>query len=107
MPNNNNKKSLVNSKEDFENVPDGGCSLPCGFRLKCDHVCQKACHILDNEHLGQYNQCNKSCDKIFKGCNHKCTKICHGIDECGPCMAKMAKKRTCGHLILIEYEIFF
>lgn len=74
--NHTERKIKVSSKKDFDASPEGGCSLPCGHRLLCGHVCERACHIVDNEHMDKYNECLKSCDKINSACNHRCIKKC-------------------------------
>ena len=34
----------------FDHAPEGGCSKPCLFRLKCGHVCTRECHPDDTDH---------------------------------------------------------
>lgn len=42
---------VVRSRESFEQqCPDGGCAMPCGERLGCQHVCPLRCHVFDQEH---------------------------------------------------------
>ncbi|KAH0511027.1 NFX1-type zinc finger-containing protein 1 [Microtus ochrogaster] len=100
--------TLVSKASDFQKVPEGGCSLPCEFRLACGHVCTRACHPYDSSH--KEFQCMKPCQKVicpdghrcFEGrfhercqqpckrlliCSHKCQEPCTG--ECPPC------QRTC------------
>ena len=69
------------SAKDFEKVPEGGCLIPCEFRLKCGHVCELVCHPYDPKHK-EY-MCQKTCEKVVCDKGHKCQKKCHM--KCGPC----------------------
>lgn len=104
--NHTDRKTKVRSKKDFDASPEGGCSLPCGYRLLCGHVCEKTCHIVDKEHLDQYNDCRKSCDKMMPNClqsKHRCRRQCHYDQECGPCKNFVEKIRPgCQHKIRVE-----
>ena len=76
--------------DNFRNAPAGGCKLPCLFRLNCGHVCEKACHPVDQEHLKI--DCTKSCDQpMLCGNDHFCKKKCHHGTNCGPCIVKVTK----------------
>lgn len=102
--NHTDQKSLVNSMKDFDTAPEGGCSLPCGFRLLCGHACESACHIVDKEHLDQYNKCYKSCDQIMLNCDrdHRCRRTCHYGEECGQCKIVVEKIRAeCQHKVKV------
>lgn len=102
--NHTEQKTLVNSKKDFDAAPEGGCSLACGYRLLCGHVCESACHIIDKEHLDQYKKCHKSCDKIMLNCEreHRCRKMCHYGVECGKCNITVDKERPeCQHTVKV------
>eukprot|EP00795_Rhopilema_esculentum_P011908 gene11908-2474_t len=82
--------------EDFNAAPEGGCKEQCTFRLNCGHVCQKACHPVDMEHL--QITCQKKCKKILCETQHRCEKTCHDGYECGPCKVKVSKiVPQCGH----------
>ncbi|CAK6952727.1 NFX1-type zinc finger-containing protein 1 [Scomber scombrus] len=61
--------------DDFKQAPEGGCTLPCAFRLDCGHVCSRVCHPYDPEHK-EY-KCNKKCQKILCDQGHRCTLLCH------------------------------
>lgn len=61
--------------EDFKQAPEGGCLLPCEFRLDCGHVCSSVCHPYDIEH--KKYKCPKSCEKILCAEGHKCMLVCH------------------------------
>ncbi len=73
----------VSTVDDFQNVPDGGCRKPCGFRNACGHTCPRLCHADDIEH--KRSICNQPCSKAkpFANCNHKCPYKCS--EECGDC----------------------
>lgn len=40
----------IRSHLDFARVADGGCTLPCQFKLKCGHACPRLCHPDDAAH---------------------------------------------------------
>ncbi|XP_049446635.1 NFX1-type zinc finger-containing protein 1 isoform X2 [Epinephelus fuscoguttatus] len=61
--------------DDFKEAPEGGCTKPCEFRLKCGHVCTRVCHPYDPEHK-EY-QCLKKCQKILCDLGHRCPRLCH------------------------------
>ncbi|XP_072917712.1 NFX1-type zinc finger-containing protein 1 isoform X1 [Hemitrygon akajei] len=88
-------QTLVSKKEDFSKVPEGGCSLPCEYRLDCGHVCTRACHPYDVDHK-KYD-CLKPCQKVICEIGHRCTKPCY--KKCGKCEVKVEKLiPKCGHL---------
>ncbi|XP_041800203.1 NFX1-type zinc finger-containing protein 1 isoform X2 [Chelmon rostratus] len=70
-----NKQVRASRAEDFNQAPEGGCTLPCDFRLDCGHVCSSVCHPYDPEH--KKYKCLKKCQKILCGLGHKCTLECH------------------------------
>ncbi|NXU02820.1 ZNFX1 protein, partial [Buphagus erythrorhynchus] len=87
-------KTQVSTGEDFNRVPEGGCTRPCEFRLSCGHVCTRACHPYDPEHK-EY-QCLKPCQKVLCADGHRCPKSCY--KRCGECMVKVEKTISkCGH----------
>ncbi|XP_043946062.1 NFX1-type zinc finger-containing protein 1 [Protopterus annectens] len=87
-------KTLVSSAKDFSTVPEGGCSLPCEFRLECGHVCTRACHPYDVDH--KQFQCMKSCQKVLCKFGHKCPQLC--FKKCGSCQVRVDKViPQCGH----------
>lgn len=77
----------VSTPQDFEKVPDGGCTELCATQLQCGHVCERQCHGDDSIHN---LLCQKPCLKIVCESNHPCPKQCH--EECGKCMTKVMKK---------------
>ena len=88
-------KTLVSSAADFTKVPEGGCSKPCGIRLRCGHVCPRTCHVADKEHAKV--QCMKSCEKQLP-CSHKCKGRCYECSKgCNPCCERVTKLLPCGH----------
>lgn len=95
-------KTNVASKNDFAQVPEGGCNRPCGSRLPCGHVCPSVCHIVDAEHNGVFKKCCKNCDKMVCENEHRCPKSCHFDEECGPCTVFVEKVRTeCKHSVKV------
>ncbi|XP_067904238.1 NFX1-type zinc finger-containing protein 1 [Heterodontus francisci] len=87
--------TFVSKAEDFSKVPEGGCSLPCEYRLDCGHVCTRACHPYDMEHK-KFN-CLKPCQKVLCDDGHRCAKSCY--EKCGKCLVKVDKViPQCGHL---------
>ncbi|XP_040837269.1 NFX1-type zinc finger-containing protein 1 [Ochotona curzoniae] len=86
--------TLVSKASDFQKVPEGGCSLPCEFRLGCGHVCTRACHPYDSSH--KEFQCMKPCQKVICQDGHQCPLVC--FKECQPCQVKVPKIISrCGH----------
>ncbi|XP_063071469.1 NFX1-type zinc finger-containing protein 1 isoform X2 [Engraulis encrasicolus] len=81
------RRTRVASYEDFAHVPEGGCSLPCEFRLDCGHVCTRACHPYDPEH--KEFQCVKECPRVLCELGHRCRKRCY--QTCGDCMVPVEK----------------
>ncbi|XP_066288837.1 NFX1-type zinc finger-containing protein 1-like [Branchiostoma lanceolatum] len=75
------------TEKDFEKAPEGGCMLPCEFRLKCGHVCTSVCHPTDPEH--EEYKCKKPCPKVLCNLGHKCRKLCS--QPCGDCKVPVEK----------------
>ncbi|NWH37090.1 ZNFX1 protein, partial [Chloropsis hardwickii] len=95
-------KTLVSTGEDFNRVPEGGCTRPCEFRLSCGHVCARACHPYDPEHKNY--QCLKPCQKVLCADGHRCPKSC--CEPCGKCMVKVEKTISwCGHTQMVPCHI--
>eukprot|EP00347_Sterkiella_histriomuscorum_P021254 403334658 len=76
-----NHKAITKVKvpSDFQNVPEGGCKLPCGIRMECGHTCESLCHyyeqtLLDKTGHNKY-KCLKSCERVHK-CGHDCSYKC-------------------------------
>ena len=94
----NHKKTKVEmvTAKDFKNAPEGGCKLPCDFRLDCGHKCEMACHPVDPEHKEYV--CQKLCNKEVCTLQHRCPKLCHHGKLCGPCQKPVMKTiPKCGH----------
>jgi hypothetical protein len=84
---------------DFLKRPDGGCHLPCNFRLDCGHQCKLKCHTFTHD---QY-KCKNLCDKRLTGCEHLCEKRCGHSSKCEPCLKLVTKTiADCGHQITSE-----
>ncbi|NXP31996.1 ZNFX1 protein, partial [Leiothrix lutea] len=95
-------KTPVSTGEDFNKVPEGGCTRPCEFRLSCGHVCTRACHPYDPEHKDY--QCLKPCQKVLCADGHRCPKSC--FERCGKCMVKVEKTiPKCGHVQMVPCHI--
>ncbi|NXK65134.1 ZNFX1 protein, partial [Sylvietta virens] len=95
-------KTQVSTGEDFNRVPEGGCTRPCEFRLSCGHVCTRACHPYDPEHKDY--QCLRPCQKILCADGHHCPKSCY--EPCGKCMVKVEKTiPKCGHTQMVPCHI--
>ncbi|KAM4026832.1 NFX1-type zinc finger-containing protein 1-like [Anomaloglossus baeobatrachus] len=87
--------TYVSASSDFTNVPEGGCKIPCQFRLNCGHVCPLLCHPYDQQH--QNVVCRKPCIKSVCEKGHKCRKLCS--DPCGKCEEVVPKEiPLCGHM---------
>ncbi|KAM7006466.1 NFX1-type zinc finger-containing protein 1 [Tautogolabrus adspersus] len=63
--------------EDFAQAPEGGCTQPCEFRLKCGHVCTIVCHPYDPKH--EKYMCMKKCPKTLCELEHKCPRLCYQV----------------------------
>ncbi len=93
----NTKVEMVAAK-DFKKAPEGGCTLPCDFRLDCGHKCEMACHPVDRNHEDYV--CDKPCTKEVCSLHHHCTRICHHGESCGPCKQLVTKTvPKCAHQV--------
>ncbi|XP_077125738.1 NFX1-type zinc finger-containing protein 1-like isoform X2 [Ranitomeya variabilis] len=90
-----NTINCLSCSEDFDNVPEGGCLIPCEYRLDCGHVCALRCHPYDPKHT--QIKCGKPCLKIVCKKGHKCKKICS--EPCGNCQELVPKTiPICEHI---------
>ncbi|KAJ8401330.1 hypothetical protein AAFF_G00385610 [Aldrovandia affinis] len=80
-------RALVSCADDFRQAPEGGCTLPCEFRLDCGHVCTRACHPYDADH--KRFECNKPCQKVLCAAGHRCPDVCY--KQCGECRVQVEK----------------
>ena len=97
-----NNDKLVSKPSDFDTRSDGGCHLPCDYRLKCGHQCILRCHPFDREH-NKYI-CPKRCEKEMK-CGHKCQQTCSHEGECNQCSISVKKQiAECGHEIRMRCD---
>ena len=94
-----NKGIYAVTDKDFDQVPEGGCKLPCEYRLPCGHTCPLICHGYDPQHWNV--KCTKPCPTIFLPCQHKCPNLCH---DCGECPI-LVKKNVPECKILPQHEI--
>ncbi|CAH1406112.1 unnamed protein product, partial [Nezara viridula] len=114
----------VRTTDDFAPLIFGGCTLICGAKLECGHLCELQCHGSDECHLGTFS-CQKPCERKA-GCNiHDCKALCGvpcpkcdvivetvlpcdhpGEKECEggflPCSSNCSDKLNCGHPCLKE-----
>ncbi|XP_063778891.1 NFX1-type zinc finger-containing protein 1-like isoform X3 [Pseudophryne corroboree] len=89
-----NTTNFVSKSEDFHKVPEGGCMVPCQYRLDCGHACTLSCHPYDQEHKAF--KCRKPCAITCEN-GHKCRKICS--DPCGKCQELVSKMiPSCRHI---------
>jgi hypothetical protein len=88
-------RASIATPEDFQrHACDGGCSLPCQFRMECGHVCPKMCHPGGHDSI----RCVQLCRRTPPGCpfQHACTRLCH--QECGQCNVEVDDVLLpCGH----------
>ncbi|XP_075682935.1 NFX1-type zinc finger-containing protein 1-like isoform X2 [Rhinoderma darwinii] len=90
-----NTTTCLSTSEDFDNVPEGGCMIPCEYRLDCGHVCALRCHPYDPKHM--IIKCKKPCLMISCREGHKCKKICS--EPCGDCEELVPKQiPICRHI---------
>ncbi|KAJ8259276.1 hypothetical protein COCON_G00182880 [Conger conger] len=101
-------RAQVARAEDFRQAPEGGCSLPCEFRLDCGHVCTRVCHPYDADH--KKFQCRKPCPKILCELGHRCPDLCyHQCDDCRVLVEKVIpgcrhKQMVPCHLDPLDFE---
>ncbi|XP_052100565.1 NFX1-type zinc finger-containing protein 1-like isoform X2 [Mytilus californianus] len=96
-----NEGILAESPSDFMKVKDGGCDLPCEFRLACGHACRYDCHPLDREH--KTYKCNKQCSETCEE-GHSCPKRCHFDSDC-QCCAITTRELKCQHTINLKCHV--
>ena len=88
------KLTMVTMAEDFNQVGEGGCSLPCNFRLECGHMCPLKCHT-DKIAVHDTYMCKEPCSKRCPQ-GHRCKKQC--FQGCGLCDEILEKRiPQCGH----------
>ena len=82
-------KADIEKPEDFiKFFPEGGCDMPCTYRLDCGHQCKRSCHLTDLDHK-EY-KCNEPCEKLCANGEHPCKSKCY--KECPPCKVTVIKK---------------
>ncbi|XP_078317034.1 NFX1-type zinc finger-containing protein 1-like isoform X1 [Crassostrea virginica] len=90
----------VSKPSDFDLVPSGGCTEPCGFQRSCGHICNLKCHPTQSLHE---TPCMKVCEKTLCDNGHKCKRECSHPLPCGPCEVQMTKVfKKCKHDIKVN-----
>ena len=90
----------VTSASEFDVVvPEGGCRLPCEFKLPCGHSCSRRCHPDDPSHTTDKSKCTKECRRGCAQGLHACGGMCWQ-SPCPPCHADVPPVAlpTCGHV---------
>ncbi|KAL0228513.1 hypothetical protein RCL1_004656 [Eukaryota sp. TZLM3-RCL] len=99
-PNHPEKITRITHPDDFDLVVDGGCDLPCEYRLSCGHSCPLTCHSSDPHHT--ITQCTKPCELVCQR-NHECKKKCFQACQCDYPMKKVL---ACGHSMRIACHLY-
>ena len=95
----NHPERVIHAKavDDFKRAPEGGCTLPCQFRLPCGHVCERVCHPDDADHA--LYKCQKDClNELCSKHQSRCDRKCHYGEDCAGCPVEVEKViPICGH----------
>ena len=95
----NHPERIIYAKvaDDFKKAPEGGCILPCAFRLPCGHVCERVCHPDDSDHA--LYKCQKDCPmELCSEHESRCNRKCHFGEDCPGCPVEIEKEiPACGH----------
>ena len=95
----NHRERVIHAKvaDDFKRAPEGGCTLPCQFRLPCGHVCERVCHPDDSHHT--LYKCQKDCPtELCSEHQSRCDRKCHYGEDCAGCPVEVDKViPICGH----------
>ncbi|EIN07312.1 P-loop containing nucleoside triphosphate hydrolase protein [Punctularia strigosozonata HHB-11173 SS5] len=66
------RRIVLASPDDFDtHAPEGGCTRPCGAKLRCGHICVSRCHqIYDHSKMAcsqiLYSKCSKGHDQQWQ-----------------------------------------
>lgn len=76
--------------------PEGGCNLPCEWRLSCGHSCTSKCH---SKILHSAVKCLEPCPRPLKGCDHVCPNRCGDLcpRACPQQLYGLGTVLSCGH----------
>ena len=86
--------TTITRPDDFQKVPEGGCSMQCNAPLECGHTCSLKCHIKDANH-NQY-KCKETCLKKCRSCGAPCKLECFmGCQRCEALIEKTIPR--CNH----------
>ncbi|KAI8073586.1 hypothetical protein BDF21DRAFT_465021 [Thamnidium elegans] len=87
----------VEKWQDFNQMPNGGCSAPCLALMNDGHVCPEVCHYLSHDEV----KCLEKCNRIRPSkCQHECKKRCYECSKngkCPPCEEMNKITLSCGH----------
>ncbi|CAH1406157.1 unnamed protein product [Nezara viridula] len=97
------KITKVSRPQQLFNCIYGGCDLPCGFKLKCGHICPYPCHGSSKLHN---EPCLQPCLR-YKQCGHKCKDKCFEDCESKPCRHKESFTLSCGHSAVLACSFDF
>uniref|UniRef100_A0A1I8A7A0 RZ-type domain-containing protein n=1 Tax=Steinernema glaseri TaxID=37863 RepID=A0A1I8A7A0_9BILA len=85
------KEQVISDWRDFDRLTSqGGCHLPCDYRLDCGHACPRLCHPTKHDNVFCAEPCGRSCP-----IGHPCKKKCY--DKCGKCLINVVAVLPCGH----------
>ncbi|KAK0419938.1 hypothetical protein QR680_014416 [Steinernema hermaphroditum] len=85
-----NEQAISHWKDFDSKTAQGGCRLPCNYRLDCGHACPQLCHPTTHEKVNCTEPCGRTCPN-----GHACKKTC--LDDCGLCFIKVNVTLPCGH----------
>ncbi|XP_019853694.1 PREDICTED: NFX1-type zinc finger-containing protein 1-like [Amphimedon queenslandica] len=81
-------KAAIEKPDDFiKFFPEGGCDMPCTYRLDCGHQCKRSCHLTDLDH--EDYKCNEPCERLCANGEHPCKSKCY--KDCPPCKVTVIK----------------
>ncbi|KAG7441498.1 uncharacterized protein BT62DRAFT_908111 [Guyanagaster necrorhizus] len=94
-PRHPNQRNIITAPGQLSVVaPEGGCCLPCDYRMDCGHNCPSMCHLDLDKHRSM--QCYMPCLRTPCPRMHPCHKRCS--DKCGPCEFPLSNvELPCGH----------
>ncbi|KAG5870922.1 hypothetical protein JTB14_004143 [Gonioctena quinquepunctata] len=93
----------VKSEEDFNKIPEGGCTRTCGAKLTCGHSCKNVCHLdnRDHKHYTCIEKCGRRLCTRYE--SHICERPCY--EKCPPCHFPVRWRLPCGHKITLKCHL--